>query len=64
MLAASCTRQQQANSIDQAPAAWDELPWPGMGMSTQLYCVLHTRDGKAKEQTGCIEIELGYTRNM
>lgn len=35
MLATSCARQQRANLIDLAPAAWDQLyPGPGMGMST------------------------------
>lgn len=34
MLAARRTRQQQANSINLTPAAWDQLPWPGMGMAT------------------------------
>lgn len=57
MLAASCIRQQWANSIDLAPAAWDKLPRAGTRMST-LLCSPYG-DRKAKEQTGCIKLELG-----
>lgn len=57
MLAASCIRQQRPNSIDLAPAAWDQLPRAGTRMSTLLCSPYHNR--KAKEQTGCIKIGLG-----
>lgn len=42
MLAVSCRRQQQANSIDQAPRQLGtSYPGPGMGMSTLLSSPYH-----------------------
>lgn len=47
MLAVSCRRQQQANSIDQAPpAAWDQLPWPGYGNVNSIVFSVPRRRGK------------------
>lgn len=56
MLAACSTRQSQANSINQSPAAWDQLPRPGL-WERQLYSE-RQQFKVAKDQTGCIKVEM------
>lgn len=58
MLAVSCRRQQQANSINLAPQQLGtSYPGPGVGMSTLLTSPY--RDGKAKRTDGMHEDRVG-----
>lgn len=57
MLGASCARQLQANLIDLAPAAWDQLPraWHG---NVNFTVFLPSATGRQKNRRDAL-IELG-----